>query len=47
MLIQEIWKFMRVRKKYWMFPILLTLLLLGFLVLFSQAAVLPFVYTIF
>lgn len=47
MLIQELWSFMRVRKKYWILPMALTLLFLGFLVLFSQTAVLPFIYTLF
>ncbi|HRO68648.1 MAG TPA: DUF5989 family protein [Pseudobdellovibrionaceae bacterium] len=47
MLIRELWQFLKVRKKYWMLPIVLMLLLLGVLILFSQAAVLPFVYTVF
>lgn len=47
MLIRELWQFLKARKKYWMLPIVLMLLLLGVLILFSQAAVLPFVYTVF
>lgn len=47
MFLQELWQFMRVRKKYWMLPILITILGLGFLIIFSQTAVLPFVYTLF
>lgn len=47
MIIKELWQFMRVRKKYWMMPIVIMLLLLSFLILFSQTAVLPFVYTLF
>ncbi|HEY1080565.1 MAG TPA: DUF5989 family protein [Bdellovibrio sp.] len=47
MLLQEFWDFMRERKKYWMMPIIISLLALGFLILFSQTAVLPFVYTLF
>lgn len=47
MLIQELWRFLRSRKKYWMMPIVLLLLFLGLLILASQAAVLPFVYTVF
>lgn len=47
MLMQEFWGFMRERKKYWMLPIIVSLMGLGFLILFSQTAVLPFVYTLF
>jgi len=47
MLLREFWDFMRERKKYWMMPIIVSLLALGFLILFSQTAVLPFVYTLF
>ncbi len=47
MLLQEFWDFMRERKKYWMMPIIISLMALGFLILFSQTAVLPFVYTLF
>lgn len=47
MIIKELWQFMRVRKKYWMMPIVLMLLLLSFLIIFSQTAVLPFIYTLF
>jgi hypothetical protein len=47
MLLQELWQFMRARKKYWILPMAITLLALGFLILFSQTAVLPFVYTLF
>ncbi len=44
----EFWEFMRVRKKYWLFPILIVLLLFGGLIVFSQgSAVAPFIYTIF
>jgi len=47
MLIRELWQFMKIRKKYWIMPIIIMLLGLGFLIVFSQAAVLPFVYTLF
>lgn len=47
MLFQELWHFMRERKKFWLLPIVASLLLLGFLIIFSQTAVLPFVYTLF
>jgi hypothetical protein len=44
--LKEIWAFLRVRKKFWLAPIILTLLLLGLLIFFaSQAGVVsPFVY---
>jgi hypothetical protein len=46
--IKELWNFMRVRKKFWMLPILLTMALFGALIVLSQgSAVAPFVYTLF
>jgi NAD/NADP transhydrogenase beta subunit len=47
-LIAELWSFMRVRKKFWMMPIIIIALLLGVLVVLTQgSAVAPFIYTIF
>jgi len=44
----EIWSFMRVRKKFWMGPILLVLVLLGLLIVFTQGSALaPFIYALF
>jgi hypothetical protein len=44
----ELWAFMRERKKYWLMPIMLAMLLLGGLVVLSQgSAVAPFIYTLF
>ena len=44
----ELWSFMRVRKKFWMMPIIVLALLLGALVVLTQgSAVAPFIYTIF
>jgi Family of unknown function (DUF5989) len=44
----ELWAFMRVRKKYWLAPILFLLLVLGGLVILAQGtAVAPFIYTLF
>jgi hypothetical protein len=44
----ELWAFMRVRKKFWMFPILFVLFVFGGLTVLSQgSAVAPFIYTIF
>jgi len=44
----DIWGFMRVRKKYWLLPIILIMLALGALIFFtSGSALAPFIYTIF
>jgi hypothetical protein len=44
----EFWAFIKVRKKYWLIPILLVLLLFGGLIVLSQGSVIaPFIYTIF
>ncbi len=44
----ELWAFMRERKKFWMLPIIIVLLLLGSLIVFTQgSAVAPFIYTLF
>jgi hypothetical protein len=46
--LRELWKFMRVRKKYWLLPVVLVMLLLGgVLVLAQGSAVAPFIYTLF
>ena len=46
--IKELWNFMRVRKKFWLLPILLMMALFGGLIVISQgSAVAPFVYTLF
>ena len=46
--LREIWMFMRVRKKFWLLPILLMLLLFGGLVMFTKGSVIaPFIYTLF
>ena len=47
-ILAELWAFMKVRKKWWLGPILLMLLLLGMLVVFTQGSALaPFIYTLF
>lgn len=44
----EFWQFLRVRKKYWLAPILIVMLMFGGLVVLTQGtAIAPFVYTIF
>ncbi len=46
--ILELWSFMRVRKKFWLLPIIIMMLLFGGLVILTQgSAVAPFIYTIF
>ena len=46
--LREFWEFLVVRKKYWLFPILLVLVMFGALIILSQgSAVAPFIYTIF
>ncbi len=46
--LSELWKFMRVRKKYWLMPVVAMMVLLGgLLVLVEGSAVAPFIYTIF
>ena len=47
-LISELWQFMRVRKKWWLGPIFVTLFLLSALIVLTQgSAVAPFIYTLF
>ncbi len=47
-LLRELWAFMRVRKKWWLLPIIIVMVLVGALLVFAQGSVLaPFIYTIF
>ena len=44
----ELWAFMRERKKFWLLPIIIVLMLLGGLIVLTQgSAVAPFIYTLF
>jgi hypothetical protein len=46
--LKDVWDFMRVRKKFWLTPIILFLLLLGALIVLGQGSVVaPFIYTLF
>lgn len=46
--IKELWTFMLSRKKYWLFPIIVAMALLGALIVLAQgSAIAPFIYTIF
>ncbi len=47
-LLVELWAFMKVRKKFWLLPIILVLLSLGGLIVLTQgSAIAPFIYTLF
>jgi hypothetical protein len=46
--LKEFWVFLKVRKKYWLLPILIVLVLFGALIVLSQGTVIaPFIYTLF
>ena len=46
--IREFWEFLKVRKKFWLFPVLIFLVLFGGLIILSQgSAVAPFIYALF
>lgn len=47
-IIKELWDFMKERKKFWLAPIILILIVLGLLIVFGgSSAIAPFVYTLF
>tara|TARA_Y100000589_G_C27171579_1_gene636947 strand:- start:2119 stop:2280 length:162 start_codon:yes stop_codon:yes gene_type:complete len=47
-LVYEIWEFLRVRKKYWLAPLIITLLLIGTLIVVTQGSIVStFIYSIF
>ena len=46
--LQELWQFMRYNKKYWLAPIVIVLVLVGFLLVLAKGSVVaPFIYTLF
>jgi uncharacterized protein DUF5989 len=46
--LREVWDFMKTRKKFWLLPIILVMLLVGALLIFAQgSAIAPFIYTLF
>lgn len=46
--LKELWMYMRTRKKFWLLPLIVVMLLLGLLIVFAQgSAVAPFIYTLF
>jgi hypothetical protein len=47
-LLKDLWAFMRERRKFWLAPIILVMILLGALIVFAQGSSLaPFIYTLF
>ncbi len=47
-IISEFWEFLRFRKRYWLMPIVIVLLLLGALIVFTESsAIAPFIYALF
>jgi hypothetical protein len=47
-IVREFWAFMKVRKKWWLLPIVVVMVLVGALLVFAQGSALaPFIYTIF
>jgi len=47
-LMQDVWDFLKIRKKYWLAPLIITIVLMGALIVFSQGSVVaPFIYSIF
>ena len=46
--LSEFWEFIKIRKRYWLLPIVVVLMLMGALVVFTQSsAIAPFVYALF
>jgi hypothetical protein len=46
--LKEFWEFFKVRKKYWLLPVIIVLVVFGGLIILSQGSVVaPFIYTIF
>lgn len=46
--LRDFWDFLKVRKKWWLAPIMIVLLLLGLLIIFTESSALaPFIYTLF
>ena len=47
-IIAEFWEFLRVRKRYWLLPVVLVLLLFGAIIVFTESsAIAPFIYALF
>ena len=47
-LVRDVWDFLKTRKKYWLAPLIITIVFLGTLIVFTQGSVIaPFIYSIF
>lgn len=47
-IIKELWSFLKARKKFWLFPVIIVMLFLGVLIVLAKgSAIAPFIYTIF
>ena len=47
-LTKDIWDYLKVRKKYWLAPLIITIVIMGALIIYTQGTVVaPFIYTIF
>ncbi len=47
-LMKDVWDFLKIRKKYWLAPLIITIVLMGSLIVFTQGSVIaPFIYSIF
>ena len=47
-LLTDLWEFLKTRKKFWLLPIVVVMLLMGALLIFAQgSAIAPFIYTLF
>jgi hypothetical protein len=47
-LVSELWAFMRERKKWWLLPVIVVMVVMGALLVFAQGSALaPFIYTVF
>ena len=47
-LVKDIWDFLKVRKKYWLAPLIITIVLMGALIVLTQGSIVaPFIYSIF
>ena len=47
-LLKDVWDFLKVRKKYWLAPLIITIVLMGALLVFTQGSVVaPFIYSVF
>tara|TARA_B100000161_G_C33506439_1_gene394271 strand:- start:351 stop:512 length:162 start_codon:yes stop_codon:yes gene_type:complete len=47
-LLNDVWDFLKIRKKFWLAPLIFTIILMGALIVFTQGSVIaPFIYSIF